>query len=267
MADSIPYAGEQLVSDESYLRRLPVALTVKERLRFDAIVTAADIITQAFNLLRQCTADAGIDLEKFTNGLRAFALGQCWTIVDQLHAIRQLLPVGKKQPGQFSKALIDAAEPATLLRNRMDHLAGNLENLSKLKGYKPPLFGSLSYVFWADPENTPDQMHIVAIMSGALQGADIMPFVNPGERQCTLPTGLFTLSAFEYELEFGSVLGRLRDWLRRVESTIEADIRAEVVKRAPSDKEVEAGMATLGGGLTMILEVGFGEHNETESGA
>lgn len=139
---SSPYAGEGLISDESYLRKLPVALAVEERLRYDAIVTAADIIAQSFGLLRQFTAQAKAEPENFNNGLRAFLLSLCWTIVDQLHAIRQL--VKTKRPGPLTLAFMEAAAPATLLRNAMDRLAGNLKNVSSSKGLKNPLVGSLS---------------------------------------------------------------------------------------------------------------------------
>lgn len=259
--NSPPYAGEQLVADDSYLRRLPVALVTKERMRFDAVVTAADIITEAFGALRQFTAHAAVDLDKFSNGGRAFALSQCWAMVDQLHAIRQLLPAGGKRAGPFSQALIDAAQPATSLRNAMDHLAANLDNLSKQKGLKPPLFGSLSYFYAPNAEAVAEGGHIVTIMSGALHGADSFPIVNPLNREFTLPTGLFTLSGFGHELDYGHAIGALRNWLRRVEATIENDIRSKLVEHARSADQAEKAMATLGGGLTMIAAVSFDDED------
>ena len=256
------YAGEELVSANSYLRRLPIALVLKERMRFDAIVTASDIIGQAINSLRQFTAEVGIDLGKFSNGGRAFALSQCWTLVDQLHAVRQLLkPPRGKEPGPFAKTFLDAALPATNLRNVMDHLAGNLDNLSQLKGSKLPLFGSLSYFY--SPAPSPIGGNIVTIMSGALHGNDLMPCINPCGRDITLPTGLFTLSASEHELEFGHAIGALRDWIRMVESKIEGDVRAQVAKRTKSEDEIEAAMATLGGGLAFVVQFDFIEDAQT----
>lgn len=260
---SLPYAGEELVGADSYLRRLPIALLLKERLRFDAIVTASDIIGQAFNSLRQFTAEVGIDLDKFSNGGRAFALSQCWTLVDQLHAVRQLLkPPHGKDAKPFAKAFLDAALPATNLRNVMDHLASNLDNLAKSQGSKLPLFGSLSYFY--SPEPSPVGGNIVTIMSGALHGNDVMPCINPLGRDLTLPTGLFTLSSSEHRLEFAQAIGALRDWIRMVESRIESDIRAQLAKQAKSEEEVEASMATLGGGLAFVLQFDFVDDAETQ---
>ena len=87
--DPSPYGGEQLVADDSFLRRLPVALVAKERLRFDAIVTASDISQQAFNSLRNFALEIKDDINLLGNSGRAFALSQSWTLVDQLHSIRR----------------------------------------------------------------------------------------------------------------------------------------------------------------------------------
>ena len=259
-----PYFGEQLVADDSFLRKLPVALHVEERLRYDALVTAADIITQAFNLLGQFTAQARDEMENFTNGFRAHALGLSWTIVDQLHAIRQLL---QRKKGPLTKAFLDAAEPATKLRNRMDHLAKNLDNLSKSKGSKPPLFGSLSYFYAPDTAAPAKRGKIITIMSGALHGKDSLHCVNPAGKTFALSTGLFTLSAFGLELEFGSAIAALRDLIQRMQSTMEDDIRRQVEEVAESPEEAEKAMATLGGGLTAILAIEFAGEDEDQPSA
>lgn len=260
MKTEIPrlYVGEQLVSDKSFLRRLPVALIAKERLRFDAIVTASDIVNQAFGSMRQFAIQAGANLDKFGNAGRAFMLSQCWTLVDQLHAIRQLIePSGAGKAGPFSQALLDIAEPATLLRNKMDHLAKNLDNLSKLKGVRPPLFGSLSYFY--SPDASPRGGNVITIMSGSLHGEDLMPCINPIGREIPLPAGLFTLSAFGHQLEFDLALASLRDWLETNEAKIEESLRHQIRSKFSSDDDYEKAMATLGGGLAFVLVMEFTE--------
>ena len=250
--ESTLYSGEKLVSDDSYLRKLPVALPLKERMRFDAIVTSADIINQAYNALRQLSMDAGIDLDKFTNSARAYALSQCWTLVDQIHAARQLLlPPRGMDGGTLTQAFLDASSPATKLRNDMDHLADKLDNLSKRKGLRLPVFGCLSYYYSAEPGA--DEGYTVTIMSGALHGDDLMPSVNPFNKHFTPPTGLFTFWAFDNELEFGRAIGALRDWIRGVESNLESDIRMQLAKQGGSEEEIEAAMATLGAGLAFVV--------------
>jgi hypothetical protein len=233
-------------------------------MRFDAIVTAGDIIEAAFRALREFTTYAGCDLARSDNRGRAFALTQCWTLVDQLHAIRQLLQTSAPGPlGPLANAFLGAAEVATKLRNDMDHLAKKLDNLSKAKGHKSPLFGSLSYFYAPTPDPARDGGHIVLIMSGALHGSDMMPMVNPGGRSFTLPTGLFTLSAFGCELEFAPAIGALRDWLRHSETNIEADIRKQLAAVGSSPEDTERAMMSLGGGLAVIADFSF--HPEPRS--
>ena len=261
--DISPYTGEELVQAESYLRKLPVALVFKERIRFDAIVTASDIIAKAYNDLQQFTIRAGSDVDNFANGGSAFALGLCWTIVDQLHAIRQLLkaPLGTTA-GPYARRFLGASEPATHLRNHMDHLAGNLDNLANSKGPRLPLFGCLSYFYCA--ESNPTGGHIITIMSGALHGGDRLPCVNPAGKTFSLPTGLFTLSASNHELDLALSIGSLRDWLRRVEIRIESDILTSLTDQGISEEDKLVAMATLGGGLTIVMKIEFGTEPDAE---
>lgn len=251
-----PYLGDQLISDESFLRRLPVAVAAKDRVRFDAIVTASDIISQAFNALRGFATGAGVDLEKFTNAARAFALGQCWTMVDQLHAIRQLIRPGENgKPGPLSQALLEAAQPATMMRNSMDHLAAKLDNLSKRKGFRSPLFGTLSYFYTTDAE--PRGGSMVTIMAGSLMGEEAMALTNPLGREFAIPVGLFTLAAFGYGIEFGTAIGSLRDWLQATEVSTEQDILEHVNAQAKSPEHREKLLESMGGGMTIIANIEF----------
>ena len=257
-----PYAGEGLIGDESYLRRLPVAFPIEERMRYDAIVTAADIIAQSFSMLQHLTSEAKAETENFNYGLRAILLSLCWTIVDQLHAIRQLLRA--KKAGPLITAFMEAAATATLLRNKMDHLSVNLKNASSSKGLKNPLFGSLSYFYAPDAASAADGGEIITIMSGALHGGDKLPLINPVGHSYTVPTSLFTLSAFGADLEFGHVIGTLRDLMWKIESSIETDIRKQVEAQARTPEEIDQAMASLGGGLIIIASISF---DSTENGS
>lgn len=254
--DVHPYGGEKLVSDGSFLRRMPQVVPIKERMRLDAIVTAADIIEQSSNVLRTVTAEIGTEIEKFGNIERAYIISQCWTLVDQLHAIRQLLETAhKKEPRPFTKHFLEAALSATQLRNYMDHLAKNLPNLSNKKGSTLPLFGCLSYFY--SVQKPPMIGHIVTIMSGVLHGDAMMPVINPLGRNLTLPAGMFTLSASHYSLDFGRAIAALRDWLGYVEGILEPDILGQLVQQGIPSSGIEAAMASTGGGLVIALRIDF----------
>jgi hypothetical protein len=87
--------------------------------------------------------------------------------------------------------------------------------------------------------------------------------INPAGHTFTLPTGLFTLSAFGQELEFGQVIGKLRDLLRKIESTMDGHIRAQVEEQAKSPEEIDQAMKGSGGGLILVASISFekGEEN------
>lgn len=252
---STPYAGEGLIGDESYLRTLPRVLSVEERMRYDAIVTAADIIAQSFSTLQRLTGDAKAETGNFNYGLRAILLSLCWTIVDQLHAVRQLLE--PKRQGTLTTVFREAAATATLLRNGMDHLSERLKNISSSKGLKNPLFGSLSYFYAPDAASAVNEGKIITIMAGGLYGGDLLPLINPVGYSYTVPTCLFTLSAFGQDLELGHVIGTLRDLLRKTESSLETDIRKQVEAQARTPEEIDQAMASLGGGLMIVASISF----------
>ena len=68
-----------------------------------------------------------------------------WTIVDSVHVARQLLQALDYNTPRASE-FQEKYEAASLLRNSMDHLKGQSQNLANKKR-KPPLFGTLSYVY------------------------------------------------------------------------------------------------------------------------
>ena len=69
------YIGAQLVSDESFLRRLPLGVVLESRLRMDAIVIACDILGQAYQDLFQLGLKIGSDLTSLSHSTRAAAIG------------------------------------------------------------------------------------------------------------------------------------------------------------------------------------------------
>lgn len=250
------YVGSLLVAEDAFLRRLPVALDTKERMRFDAVVTASDLIANAFANLRRHAIMIGTDINKIDLAGRALMLSQCWTIVDQLHAIRQLLNPGKAgAAGEFTRAFLEASLPATELRHRMDHLANNLGNLASKRGMKAPLFGSLSY-FYSESNPLTDGT-IFSIMSGTIHGEQIMSCINPASRALALPADLFTLSAFDKEFELAIAIITLRALLSRWEEDLEDNIREQLKQQGLTEQELENAMVPSGGGIAIAVNCTF----------
>lgn len=259
------YTGEALITEESFLRRLPAA--VEGRPRFDAIVVAADILTQAFRTLRGLAVETALDVNTVGHERRAIVMAQCWTIVDQLHAIRQLVTPPKGiTPGPSTTAFLAASEVATHLRNKMDHLGGNIGNLSKRKGHRSPIFGSLTYFY--STENPLTGGEIITIMAGPLSGQDWFPLVNPLDYPYFFsPVDHFQLDAFDTTLKIGPALASLQNQLEKLTTGLEKKVtEAAMEEAAKSGKSMEELLATFGGALSIRASCEFAEpFHETET--
>lgn len=247
------YLGAMLVSDDSYLRRLPVGLHPENRLRMDAIVVASDIVSQCYQDLSRLGAEIGATLGQIGYPQRAAFIGLAWSIVDQLHAVRQLVTPPTGTPaGPATQRFLDAAEPATLLRNKMDHLKNNLSNLSAKKGERYPLFGAISYVL-SNPDPQSGGL-LMTVSSGALHGGDLFPAVNPAGRSYSTPVGLLQLSAFYLTFEFSPALAALQDYLAITEAGTEKKMRAAAEAEAEKGVHtVEELLAHLGGSPVVAM--------------
>lgn len=191
---NVVYRGEQLVDENSFFRRLPAGLSAEDRLRLDAVVVASDILCQAYRSLWLATKRFGPCDEEIGYANRALVLSQCWTMVDQLHAIRTLLrPLAKRKSEPTTEAFLRASQPCTLMRNAMGHLSGKLGNISKRKGPKNPLFGALGYVYW---QRGNEELQAITIMSGTFHGTDTFGVVLPETGLVGHPVDLFILFAF-----------------------------------------------------------------------
>jgi hypothetical protein len=256
------YLGDAIVPDASVLRRLPSIVDLEQRFLFDALVTAADIMTGAFATLKAIAGHAGGDVERLGNQGRAAALSAAWTIVDQLHAARQLVMQMIKTPvteiGPITGGFIDAAAPARALRNKMDHLSTNIPNLAKAKGRRSPLFGTLSY-FFCGPHPIRSGV-IITIMAGAIHGDQTMPVANPAGQPVAPPADLFQLSAFGITLKLGPPLAAFRQYIVATEKHLEAQLHEQVSRlSAEHGIPMEKLMAHNGGRLALAMDIEFNE--------
>ena len=188
------YCGGSIISGDSFLRQLPVCVDEVTRIQFDAIVIASDVISQAYGSVRSLLVQSG-DSEECNEIERAIIIGNIWTIIDQLHAIRYLIQIRSSDPiGPETLEFLELSRGASSLRNKMDHLRANIGNLSNKKGSRMPIFGVVSYIYSTDP--TLRNLTSVAVMAGSLHGDDSFPMINPANRAFCPPVDHFHLSAF-----------------------------------------------------------------------
>jgi hypothetical protein len=250
MSNPAPVEISFMLSSGSILRRLPATVPLKERLNLEAMVFASDLLALAFHTIKRILLHYGTNIEKISEVDRSLLFLNVWTIVDQLHVLRQL--VDKRRMGPTTKKFYDDFESATLLRHRMDHLHRQIGNIANQKGRRPPIFGSLSFfLVTADEDGTSlrdkvvRQGLIVTITSGtAPTGKASLPAPNPAGKSIDSPIGLFSFTAFDQTLDLEGGVIAAHAWMCGISEDIENQIRQQVSpENLPSGMTVEQAMA------------------------
>jgi hypothetical protein len=267
-----------MLAHDSILRHLPSRVQPETRLRFETLVFAADVLTFAFCSIRDITARYGADISSISLHDRVALFAHAWTMVDQIHILRELIKTTTTggQMGPNQKSFYDTYEPASLMRNKMDHLTRMFPNLASRKGIHPPFFGAISY-FLVEAHHmvrTPagvvvDAGTIITVASGSVKGDKaLIPMPNPAARPIHPPTSQFMLAAFDWELNLEEAVKALQAILNKASEQIGEDL-----KRQCEAESARSGMAAndfmaeppLG---DLVLELGFkfGAHPKSAEG-
>jgi hypothetical protein len=263
----VVYDGAMLPKD-AFLRNLPAGLHAEQRLRFDALLFAADIMDVALGRIRAVTSEKLLTIGEASTAERAALFSDCWTIVDQVHVIRQVLrgPHFGDRLSARTAAYVAQCEVAWALRNKMDHLNGNIANIVAAKGPSSPLFGALSY-FVVLPEDTPEVNgvrqvtggHSVAISAGSSAGEQIFQVLNPiGATEFRVPVGLFRFEAFGLQFE----LERAVEDFRPIIAAMNEKLRATVTEAATAEAarlgvSVDEAMKVAPKDFTFVAQMAF----------
>ncbi|MEA2910864.1 MAG: hypothetical protein QOJ15_2945 [Bradyrhizobium sp.] len=222
-----------MLPDNSFLRRLPAILDPVGRIRVEALVFSSDVLTHAYLSLRELAARVGDTDHSFRPQDRVALFSYAWTIVDQLHVLRQLIrAMTNDTPGPNQAKFLELSESATLMRNRMDHLSGLVKNLSVQKGPRAPLFGALTY-FLVEPKHMQAASNpaivvggsFVTITSGSVpEGKALFQLGNPMSRPIRPPVSQFILTAFDWSLDIDAALEALEVTITRTAANVEQSI-------------------------------------------
>jgi len=220
-----------MLPDNSFLRRLPANLAPVNRIRLEALVFSSDALIHAYLSLCELAARVSDTDHSFTPRDRMALFSYAWMIVDQLHVLRQLIrAIVNDPPGPNQAKFLELSESAHLMRNRMDHLAGLVKNLSAQKGPRAPLFGALTY-FLVEPKHIQAGTNLatggsfVTIASGSVPGATArFQLGNPMSRPIRPPVSQFVLTAFDWSLDIDAAMEALEVILTRTATDVEKSI-------------------------------------------
>lgn len=140
--------ASDIFEPESFVVRPPVCFPIDGRIAFQAIALSVEVCVAAIAHIQEFSEgfvpleDEDMDLSDEKTALYS----DCWNIVDQVHALIQLLR--QQQIDSRANAASDFVQKyrvASTLRNKMDHLGQNIDNLAKAKVTRPHVFGALAY--------------------------------------------------------------------------------------------------------------------------
>lgn len=216
--------ADVLIPPESYLRRLQAALSAKTRLELDAIVFASDVISICYTRLERLgEPDA---LANVGDAVRVGAIADAWTVIDNVHVIRQLFWRSRKgEMGAQTGAWHAATESASLLRNGMDHVANNLNNLVRRTGTPPPALGAL----FIQRTTTRPRVAISCLTLTAGNCTGGTGFNGPVIDTLAIEDGVvIELEAFGHRCSLTAAVASLAPLLTVMAAKVEADVDASI---------------------------------------
>lgn len=131
-----------------YLRTLPTFTDLKQRLTLEAIGAAAAIVDLELGEMTAIAAAAirPVGPPDFEDRQRLAFFRSAWSIVDRIHAIKQLIASDPRLQIAAEHPFMEHARAAHVIRNRMDHLQSNFGNLAGKKS-SYPLYGLISFAY------------------------------------------------------------------------------------------------------------------------
>lgn len=210
-----------MLDPASPLHRLPAGLHRRQKLMLDGIAFSADMAMLSYARLQA-------SLLAYTQGVvqeqpqppapAALVMMDAWTIIDAVNRLGALVAAtrGLKQ-GPAVESFRRSVEDVEILRNAVQHLIGEVEELEK---NDRPLWGSLSWSYRESPDTKTGD--ILLLVSGTVAPTEDLPMVNPLGKEVEIPIGLVTLTAAEVTVCLSDVLqavGRFAERLERAAAT------------------------------------------------
>jgi hypothetical protein len=256
----------------SVLRKLPVIIEAQQRLRLESLVFSIDLLTLAFASLRDLAARLGSNVVDLSDTERMAMFLHAWTMVDQVHVIRQLLrDLSDGEMGKTLGKFYSDFEGAHHLRNKMDHLRMNIQNLATRKGMRAPLFGAISYLVVEPHQVTQHEAKCsingataITIMAGSVpDGKSLFP-IAVAPRQ--IPVSAFKLFAFDREIDLEDAFIQLQVVMTKLGEMLAAQLTEHVdAISKTSEATIEQLMAALpmSGGMIIAATIQYGDETTT----
>lgn len=259
------YQGEQILSDDDFLKRLPLSLDAAQRLTMEGLAHIADALAASYRVLYDLAHSWAATEDTILSSFdRARMFNSAWSIVDDIHAARQLFQrLVKKESaiGGFRHSTQDFKR----LRDKMDHLSDNVGNLVAAKGVRRPIFGALSFLY-IGPEHLSSKDGVkraeggrsYMVTAGTVSGREVVQVVTPAGQSLVAPIEDVTLGAFDIDVRLGAAIELFSRAIKSLSAETEVSCREALQRQFQTVEEVERALAQMAPyGLALVANFEF----------
>lgn len=217
-----------MLSDNSFLRNVPRVIDLESRLQWEVLVNASDAIAftynQLTNILRQISE---LTDHSGTDPYRSIVSVYCWTIIDQPHAIFQILRGVDKMPNGETDTLLQTFGPTVSdMRNGMDHIHQKISNISKKKSAGYGIYGSIAFT---TPLRTNNTYSFINFSLGGMQfneqlGCSIDTHAIPLQDHI----GNISFASFDTNINFSDLFQGLTSTINRLDRSLQEQCTAQI---------------------------------------
>lgn len=221
-----------MISENSFFQKIPAVIDLKQRLIWEAAGWAIQMISLSYDRLKAAAAKIDTESAVYPVSLAPEIFACCWSMIDQCHKLRKILERVEPppRPEGLTYKFLEKFKAATLIRNAMDHLHEQINNVANDKGPRSPLFGALSFYAANDNdvveknEPTLAGCRVVTLTAGALTHPKhaFRVFSNVPGSLVELPVGQFQFEAFDHNINLSDMIIDLAALVHRFDTIVKS---------------------------------------------
>jgi hypothetical protein len=223
-----------MISEDSFFKKIPLAINLEQRLTWEGAGWAIQMIDLSYNKLKAAASQVDATLATYPTFLATEMFACCWSIIDQCHMLRKILERAPLDADGLAAKFIKKFEAVTFIRNAMDHLHQNINNVANKKGPISPIFGALSFCVITDDDISSSSSErdvpiikgrtVVTLTAGALtHPQNNFQVVSPTGRHIEIPVGMFHFMAFEHRVDFSDMIMDLALLVAHFDNVVKPD--------------------------------------------
>ena len=228
-----------IVPEDCFLCKLPVGLSLVQRMQLDALRIAAEMVGLAnYRLvgiaLHICRDENLHPARTSTTALHLDA----WSVISHCHTIREILSSLDFSTPEI-RAFLAATEAVSEVRDAQQHYYQQFPNRAQKKRKTVPLYGALAWTYAKEPPPLTG-IYLVTCWSGAtpLEQKVSVRMPNPVGKEIRLPVGNIHLQAFDHDIDLQQVTDAVSSLVHHLNTRVAEFIRAEMDKIA-DEKQVD----------------------------